>query len=698
MRVLAILLLAVLPAQAASVCEPRVEVRRILDDKVSEKTLPDLKFADRVAFRRQVLEDLIARYPNEVEPHRRLIAATQQDEPDQFPALVDRYLRQAGQHPDDPLALYLAGLAVYRKDTPHSIRLFERARSLDPGFPWPALGLANIYTHGEKRADTRKSADEIAAFFTACPSSTDREAQHRLDRAGPPPLQAQVAGAIRARLATESDPNRLKDYETLWGLEFRTRPAQEHGAMRKQVLADLHRIQPLNPHPDAGWLEFLKNGYKRAGASPETMTAMEDRVIAAFPHSEEAYQIVRERWEIAHREPEDGSDAAFWTAYNTEYRAALKGWIARFTEARELQHEEWFDAIRHDPNLPAEEGLPALDDYLAYVNAYQQPALRHYLAAAEFLVDHNWQPRRVFDLLQNASQWKDRPLAAWTGDNLAPETEEMLAFNELNRRQIAVSLVLAAARLAEQPSEAEPLKPFIERDPPARSSPNIAVIYWWNRARLAALEGRKADALAYYQKGLQAPTVPLRAFQGRTDDKLTGEARALWKQLGGTDAAWAVWSKPAAHIQQASGGGWTNPTKTLPSFELADLSGKTWRLTNLKGRSVLINVWATWCGPCQVELPKLEKLYRRIKDRTDVQILTLTIDEDVGLVAPFMKEKGYTFPVLPAYSFVTSLLDLVGIPQNWIVDSNGEWRWTGAPAVPDDAWENAMLLKLESVR
>src|ERR1022692_1733782 len=116
------------------------------------------------------------------------------------------------------------------------------------------------------------------------------------------------------------------------------------------------------------------------------------------------------------------------------------------------------------------------------------------------------------------------------------------------------------------------------------------------------------------------------------------------------------------------------------------------------GRPVLINVWATWCGPCQRELPHMEKLYRKLKDRSDLQILTLTIDEDLGAVAPFMKEKGYTFPVLPAYSFVTGLLDLVGIPQNWIVDSKGEWRWTGAPAVPDAEWEEAMLKQLESAR
>src|ERR1017187_5235504 len=74
--------------------------------------------------------------------------------------------------------------------------------------------------------------------------------------------------------------------------------------------------------------------------------------------------------------------------------------------------------------------------------------------------------------------------------------------------------------------------------------------------------------------------------------------------------------------------------KDMPAFELADLSGRTWRLKNLEGRAVLINVWATWCGPCQRELPHMEKLYRKLKDRSDLQILTLTIDEDLGAVAP----------------------------------------------------------------
>ena len=360
--------LAVLPITAYPAlpgCEPRPEVRQVLEEKLSERDLQEMKFTERVAFRRQVLEDLIAKYPRDVEPYRRLIKATKEEETDRYPALVDRYRKQAEQNPDDPLALYVAGLALSGIDTPQSIRFLERARSQAPNFVWPALELAHIYSPGTKRVDKKKAGDEAAAFFDACPSSTDADAQWRLPRAGSSELQARVAVAVRARLATETDPKRLKDYASLWGLEFRTHPPQEHDALRKQVAADLQRLESLNPKPDAGWLVFLKDGYKQSGASAEIVTAMGDRVIQAFPHSDEAYRIVRDRWETVHKEPEDPKDAAAWDKYHLAYRAALKDWIARFTDSRELQHEEWFYAIWNDPDVPVEEGLRAVDDYLA---------------------------------------------------------------------------------------------------------------------------------------------------------------------------------------------------------------------------------------------------------------------------------------------------------------------------------------------
>ena len=679
-------------------CEPRPEVRQVLDEKLSDKALREMKFADRLVFRKQVLEGLIAQYPREVEPYRRLIRATKDEETDHYPALVERYRKLPDQHPEDPLALYVAGLALEGQDTPQSIKFLEQARAKAPNFVWPALELANIYTTGTKLTDKKKASGEIAAFFAACPVSDDQYVQHRVDRAGSTELQARVAAAMRARLSAETDPNRLKAYTTVWGLEFRTRPPQEHDALRKQISADLRRLESLHGKPDAAWLVFLKDGYKQSGAAPETLAAMEDRVIQAFPHSDEAYQIVSARWEKAHPEPEDQGDAAAWDKYQTEYKAALKGWIAQFTDSRELQHEEWFDAIYYDPDLPAEEGLRAMDDYLAEAALYQPPIIGSERAAT-FLIYHKWQPLRVFELLRNDAKLRDGWHARILGDNLTAANEDMWLANENIMRQSVAGELLVAAKLAEQPQLAEGLKPFVERELPAKSWPAVETHYWQNRARLAALEGRKFDALTYYQKAFSARKKAPDPWQGVVWDDLTDEARALWKQLGGTETAWNIWSKPpAAKVAELAESGWQKPPAKLPPFELPDLSGKTWRLKNLEGKAVLINVWATWCGPCKAELPKLEKLYEKVKDRTDLQILTMSIDEDLGLVAPFMKEQGYTFPVLPAYSFVTGLLGGFGIPQNWIVDAKGEWRWTGRPGGPDAEWEAAMLKQIEAAK
>jgi len=194
-------------------------------------------------------------------------------------------------------------------------------------------------------------------------------------------------------------------------------------------------------------------------------------------------------------------------------------------------------------------------------------------------------------------------------------------------------------------------------------------------------------------------TKPPEPYQGRVIDSLTDDARRLWNELGGTETAWKIWSqRPASNNREQAETGWKKPDKDLPAFELSDLGGRIWRLKDLAGRAVLVNVWATWCGPCQAELPKLEDLYQKLKERRDVQILTFSIDSDPGLLGPFMKEKGYTFPVLLAENFVFGLLDIVGVPQNWIVDGKGVWRWTSGPPPSETDWEAAILRELESVR
>jgi thiol-disulfide isomerase/thioredoxin len=170
--------------------------------------------------------------------------------------------------------------------------------------------------------------------------------------------------------------------------------------------------------------------------------------------------------------------------------------------------------------------------------------------------------------------------------------------------------------------------------------------------------------------------------------------------MGGTSAAWTVWSSPLpSQLTARAQRTWEKPKKALPDFALSDLSGKTWRLNDLKGKVLLINVWATWCGPCREELPRLEQLYEQLHGRSDIQVLALDIDEDVGQVAPYVKDKKYTFPVIPAYALVNDALDwYVPIPQNWIIDSNGKWLLTQFGYDAEDNWARLIIQKLESAK
>ena len=611
-------------------------------------------------------------------------------QPGSFASLQEHYRQQVKEHPEDPLTLDLAANALIGMDTAEAIRLLEAAKEEAPQFVWPDLDLAGIYTSG-KFADKQKFTDHLTAFWTACPGATDSMARWLLVK--DMGLQAKVASALRIQLEKESDPDQLRNYEFLWGLEFRTHPPQEYDAIRKQVATDLKRLEGLQPKPDAEWMTFLIGGYKQSGASTETVTAMEDGLLQQYPHSDEAFEIVEKRWDKAHKEPEDQKNTAAWAAYHRIRAEAVRGWMQQFPDVDYLQRYAGFQLAESNDSLTEKNGVAEVDVYLAMGEKYDSPDWwqTRYLAA-DFLLDRNWQPQRALELLQQVQtlQAKSAEKDA-KRDNLSADEIK----NKEEDERMVRNLVLRAALLAKRPDAAEPLKASIETDPPKERKDESD--YWLNRARLEVLENRKEDALTYYQRALQTRLKPPSYWQGKLTDTLMDESQTLWMEMGGTQTAWGVWTKPPAeNAADASEAQWEKATQTLPAFELADLSGKTWRLTDLKGKVVLINLWATWCGPCNAELPELEKLYLKIKDRSDIQILTFNIDEHVGLVAPYLK--GYTFPVLPAYSLVVTLLNGFTIPENWVVDPKGAWLWTQIGFGADDAWVQDMIQKLEMTK
>ncbi len=88
-----------------------------------------------------------------------------------------------------------------------------------------------------------------------------------------------------------------------------------------------------------------------------------------------------------------------------------------------------------------------------------------------------------------------------------------------------------------------------------------------------------------------------------------------------------------------------------------------------------------------------------MKDRKDIQIVTFNVDDNVGAIAPFMKENKYTFPVVPAQFLMRDLVPSLGIPLNWFVDAGGVVRFERVGFGGDGAkWIDQMLEQLEKLR
>jgi peroxiredoxin len=114
------------------------------------------------------------------------------------------------------------------------------------------------------------------------------------------------------------------------------------------------------------------------------------------------------------------------------------------------------------------------------------------------------------------------------------------------------------------------------------------------------------------------------------------------------------------------------PPKAAPEFSVPALPTGTLRLGDFQGTVVFLNFWATWCPPCKQEMPSMERLYRRYKDR-GFTILAVSIDAGDGqVVADFVTRLGLTFPIgLDATSSVAERYGLRALPSSFFIDRTG---------------------------
>lgn len=111
-----------------------------------------------------------------------------------------------------------------------------------------------------------------------------------------------------------------------------------------------------------------------------------------------------------------------------------------------------------------------------------------------------------------------------------------------------------------------------------------------------------------------------------------------------------------------------------PDFALKSSTGENLRLSEYRGDVVMINFWATWCGPCRQEMPLLDDLYNRY-ERVGFQLLGVNIDDNSQRALDMMKELGVNFPVLfDSTKNVSKLYKVNAMPVTVILDREGNVR------------------------
>lgn len=671
-------------AQAAgNYCEPSPAIKAELK-KVSDVYEEGLPFSARLQRQKQMLQELLSKYPNDFHVQRRYQDNRRAGFFADVDALIVDYRAQMEKKPNDPVAAYLYARVLIGRQTKEAMALAEKLTQQSPDFPWSHLQLAEIYNYPSFR-DLAKSKDHLKQWIAKCPN--ERASLNLISRLGDKEMMAEATQRLRTALESSSNNEDFQYWDNLWTLQFKTKPVPEHAPLRQQIAEDLKNLRAKNLNTKE-WLQALQAGYKQVGDKTGQRWA-EDEQIRLFPKSDGVRWLIQSRDDEEHPYPKPEDSEAKKQAYHQAKLQTTSEWLKRWPN----DERSWSTRVYSLSAIKgSNEEMEAA--YNGFAKAHElegfsimTPPLE--VTVAQFYLDRGFRLESIPAMILKGINEIERLEKSRGVSDLYPREEERDGNLAYTRWRSWPILAEAYAKLKQPARASEVLAEMAEAlkkkepgekatDDQKRSYTYSAGIYWQAVAKVAEAEQRKLDALTAYQTALTIRSKSSAPSAG-SKDQLMENTQRLWKELGGTDQGWRAYlarldskSKPGS----AETSTWNTKNTALAEFDLMDLEGRKWSVADLKGKVALINLWATWCGPCREELPYVQKLREQLKDRKDVVILTLNIDEEVGLVEPFMKENKYTFPVLLGQAYADAQ-GVDSIPRNWVVAVDGKVVFEG---------------------
>jgi thiol-disulfide isomerase/thioredoxin len=648
-------------------------------DKLFDEDLP---FKLRAERQLALFPEVLKKHPNDLHVRRRYLETRLGAFSLNRDALLGEYREQKEKNPNDPIAVFLYMRLLVGRDTKEVIKLANQLLQDAPQFSWSHLQLAEIYSTPGFR-DPKQLKEHLSQWFAQCP--TQMAGFSLVSRSGDNEMMSSAAQRIRARLESSTKDEDLAYWDQLWTLEFKLKPVPEHPQLRAQIAEDVKWIRARNLN-NQQWLEALRAGYKQAGDKAGERWA-QDEVVRLFPQSAAARRVIQGRFYEAHPYPKGEAPEADRQAY---YRAVVdvtSEWIKRWPN----DESTWSNRVRSLIPLEGASTTEVENAYNAYAKAHDRGGMSYSIppleiSVARFYLKHDFHlanvPGIILKGLADVEQFDKSTGQSDLYPRPATDDFSNLKFMRLDAWPL---LAEAYARLKEPEKAQAVLAKLAEITAPKKSSGPLSdrekrsaayneSVYWRATGKVAEIEKRKLDALTAYQTALALN--PPRGGKDELDDTV----QRLWKELGGTDEGWKAYfarnDVSKTKITSSEVATWDSKNTVLAEFDLTDLEGRKWSLSDLKGKVAFINFWATWCSPCRAELPYVQKLREQLKDRKDVIILTLNTDEEVGKVEPFMKENKFTFPVLLGQAYADSQ-GINSIPRNWVVSLDGKVLFEG---------------------
>jgi peroxiredoxin len=438
-----------------------------------------------------------------------------------------------------------------------------------------------------------------------------------------------------------------------WKSRF-AEPKPSYAAEKQQVGARAAALLEAHP-PSPELLMTVAAGFRMA----DDISAAEQatrRLLAAYPYSTRAREL---RFGEMSKAKDPREKALLWAGVNRDFPSFYP-----------LQLQEYFITL-DKTDAPGEElrkaAQAAIDDIRdrGYGNMFL--ALRD--------IANVYLRRNIY--LDDLQGWADQAQA---------NPDEILKQDTIGLEDGMILTIRARLMAAGRAGAAETiLRRLIAVCAIDRKAVNAEFAF--HLADLLNAQGKKDEALELYARAA--------ADSGGFLPSAEKKFRALYQELKGSEAGadeYLVKLKGGASFEKEA-----KMNTPAPAFDFVQIGGGRVRLAELRGKVVILNFWATWCGPCLKELPHFQKFYEAKKDDPGVAVFAVTVDEERALVEPFVKARKFTFPVV----FDDGRHEKLGIPPipaTLVIDPAGNLRLRNTGFTEGDDIESFLNKLVEEYR